>query len=97
MQTVDLSAFNIFIPENGIVVAFDMYDAGQQYHYMQTFHMKDGPIITNEQYGWNICGIKGTDIKCFIKSPGGRWSHFEPLIKTIGAPKVELLIKVCND
>jgi len=56
--TQDLSKYNILIPRNGIVVAFEIFDAGVQYRY--TKKLRFGANLKDvEYYGWEINGTEG--------------------------------------
>lgn len=93
--TYDLSEYKIQIPANGIVVAFEMFDAGSEFHYTTKSKWQDGTIRTMEHYGWYLKSSKGKDIKGFTKSPGRNWIKFEPGGEGQG-PAVTLEIKVCK-
>ncbi len=94
--TIDLSKYNLPITATGIVVAFEMFDAGQQYHYNVVHNLQDGTKKEWEHYGWDLEGIK--NVLGFNKTPGGKWdqqmTHFDKEKKRVG-PAVGLSIEVC--
>jgi hypothetical protein len=96
-RTHNISKYKIAVPENGIVVAFEMYDAGPQYHFMYTHKMIDGSLRTVEHYGWNIDGITGDEIIGFTKNLGNSWGRFRNFKKTGAAPQVGINFKVCKN
>jgi hypothetical protein len=95
-RTHDISRYKINVPDNGIVVAFEMYDAGQQYYFMYTYTMKDGSKKTTKNYGWLLRGIREGEIIGFTRTPGSRWQILKLSNKKSAAPQVSLTFKVCK-
>lgn len=96
--TIDLSKYHLPISATGIVVAFEMFDAGPQYHYMVNHNMSDGTKQEMEHYGWSLEGIR--NVQGFSRSPGGTWypqtTAFNKDKKRVG-PAVGLSIEVCAE
>ncbi len=95
--TRDMSAYTIPISVSGIVVAFEMFDAGQQYHYNVVHNMQDGTKKEWEHYGWDLEGMR--EVQGFRRSPGGTWSPISTIDKnkkSVG-PAVGLAIEVCKE
>ncbi len=94
--TIDLSKYHLPISATGIVVAFEMFDAGPQYHYMVMHNMSDGTKQEWEHYGWLLEGIK--NVSGFHKITGGKWDPQTTIVdkdkKRLG-PAVGLSIEVC--
>lgn len=95
---VDLENYNIYIPLNGIVIAFEMFDAGVQYHYFKEHNMADGSKKIFEHYGWSLKAANSKNVIGFNKSPGKPWiNQHDYKNNEIGfAPAVALEIKVCK-
>ena len=96
--TIDLSKYHLPISATGIVVGFEMFDAGQQYHYNVVHNMSDGTKKEWEGYGWGIEAIR--NVMGFHRTPGGKWNSqataFDKNKKRVG-PAVGLSIEVCKE
>jgi CarboxypepD_reg-like domain len=93
----DISTYKISVPENGIVVAFEMFDAGPQYHFKATNKMTDGTTRNFEGYGFSLYGITDEGIMGFRRFFGGDWVSFKSLFeKNPAAPQVELNVQFCD-
>lgn len=95
--TEDISKYKIAVPETGIVAAFEMFDAGRQYHFKTTVHLADKTIKEVDSYGWMITGVQGDEVVGFGKMPGSLWFKLNSVGKTGAAPQVGLHVKVCEE
>ena len=100
--TEDISRYRIIVPGNGIVAAFEMFDAGSQYHYKTTVRMSDKTKRVAERYGWTIRGMHSPDIIGFGKRPGTSWFNLNPRNRTgakmlTAAPQVGISMRVCSE
>jgi CarboxypepD_reg-like domain len=93
--TYDLTEYKIQVPANGIIVAFEMFDAGSEYHYTTKSKWQDGTIRTMEHYGWFLKSAIGKNVIGFDKSPGKNWGKLGHDDVGFG-PAVTLEIKVCK-
>jgi CarboxypepD_reg-like domain len=94
--TNDLSSYKIYVPENGIIIALEMFDAGSQFHYTIVNNMADGTKRSTIHYGWALKMAKSKDVIGFAKAPGMPWKSFSYRDKVVIAPAVSLEIKVCK-
>ena len=100
--TDNIAKYNVVVPETGIVVAFEMFDAGPQYHYIETVHLTIQKTREVSRYGWWIKGMHGAEVIGFGKKPGSPWFKWSVHKKagdkqTGAAPQVGLLVKLCGN
>jgi hypothetical protein len=95
-HTEDLSIYKMYIPIEGVVAGFEMFDAGSRYHYI--YHMKfvDGTEKDVEMYGWSL-GSAADKAKGFRKFPGRTWEKNLNVGGSYYAPAVSFSVKVCSD
>ena len=99
----NISQYHIAVPESGIVVAFEMYDAGPQYRYPEIIHPTDRGTKRILGYGWWIKGMHGDDAIGFSKKPGSLWLKLSPPLnsglsaRSNSAPQVGLRVKFCRE
>jgi hypothetical protein len=94
-KTIDISKHRIALPLEGIVVAFEMFDAGPQYYYKsQVYVGKKKKEIT--RYGWSILGIVEDSVLGFSKWPGRTWHIYNTAHNAGRAPQVSIKMSVCK-
>lgn len=92
----NIKEYDLYMPLHGVVIAFEMFDAGQQFHFTEVHKMSDGSRREMEHYGWILEGIIDNEITVFFKQPGRKWYKLITLGKFNAAPAVALELKVCG-
>jgi hypothetical protein len=95
-HTEDLSIYKMYIPIDGVVAGFEMFDAGSRYHYIYHMKFSDGTEKDVEMYGWSLVSAADKAIG-FRKFPGRVWEKNLNVSGSYYAPAVSFSVKVCRD
>lgn len=96
-HTEDLSGYKMHLPMEGIVVGFEMFDAGSQYHYINHMKFTDGSEKDVEMYGWSLGSYISDDALGFRRFLGKAWIKTLTFSKkAVYAPIVSLSAEVCR-
>ncbi len=95
-KSFDLKKYHMVLPTQGVIVAFEMIDAGPQFSFLYTHKMTDGTRQTKEYYGWQLLGAQGKGVVGLTKFPGKEWLAPKRFDGNGNAPQVLLQVKECD-
>lgn len=93
---VTMRQYRIPVPEQGIIVAFEVFDAGPQYRQITSAtDAAGGTEAANTVYGYQLEGYKGKDALGLLFVPGRGWFKQAPRPNSY-APAVAIRLQLCR-